>query len=176
MSEGQGTPGIFWTLRARTRARLRRLSEHDVWLDDAEWKDMQRLARESSRDGRLVAFLGYEWTSGRATGGHHNVFFRTPDHKRVPVQVAPPLPDLYRGLHARSGHDDVLVIPHAHQAGDWTQNDAELERLVEIYSMHGSFEWFGNLYLRTGSRSASSPPRTTIARARATRIGAPTAR
>jgi hypothetical protein len=46
----------------------------------------------------------------------------------------------------------VLIIPHAHNAGDWTQNDPDLERLVEMYSMHGTFEWFGNFYLRNGFR------------------------
>jgi hypothetical protein len=151
MSEGQGSAGYYWTW-ARDDGRLdfAALSEHDNWLDDYEWSEMQRLARESSRDGKIVALLGYEWTSGRQTGGHHNVFFRTPDHRRVGVQVAPTLPQLYEGLHAEAKDEDVLVIPHAHQAGDWTQNDAAIEKLVEIYSMHGTFEWFGNLYLQNG--------------------------
>ena len=77
------------------------------------------------------------------------MFFRAPDRKRVPQQEAPLLPDLYRGLAAANRPDDVLVIPHAHEAGDWTRSDPDLERLVEIYSMHGSFEFFGNLYLKT---------------------------
>jgi hypothetical protein len=111
---------------------------------------MQKLARETASDGRFAAFLGYEWTSARATGGHHNVFFRTPDKKRVPVQLYPTLPDLYRGLHQQVSPDDVLIIPHAHQAGDWTRNDPQLEKLIEIYSMHGSFDWFGNMYLKNG--------------------------
>jgi hypothetical protein len=151
MSEGQGSPASFWTF-ARDDARLdfAGLSEHDIWLDDQEWAGMQRLARETSRDGQFAAFLGYEWTSPRETGGHHNVFFRTPDRKRVPVHVAPTLPELYRGLHAQVAPEDVIIIPHAHQAGDWTQNDGELEKLVEIYSMHGSFDWFGNMYLKNG--------------------------
>jgi hypothetical protein len=151
MAEGQGSPGSFW-IWARDDARLdfAGLSEHDVWLDDAEWAGMQKLARDTARDGSFAAFLGYEWSSPRATGGHHNVFFRTPDKKRVGVQFHPTLPDLYRGLHAQVAPDDVLIIPHAHQAGDWTRNDAQLEKLVEIYSMHGSFDWFGNMYLKNG--------------------------
>ena len=69
--------------------------------------------------------------------------------------------------------DDVLVIPHAHEAGDWTRSDPDLERLVEIYSMHGSFEFFGNLYLKRVGASASSPPPTSIALSRATRRRSP---
>ena len=42
------------------------------------------------------------------------------------------------------------MIPHAHTAGDWTRSDPQLERLVEMYSMHGTFEWFANLYLQNG--------------------------
>jgi hypothetical protein len=70
----------------------------------------------------------------------------------VANQEAPLLPDLYRGLAAANRPDDVLVIPHAHEAGDWTRSDPALERLIEIYSMHGSFEFFGNLYLKRGWR------------------------
>lgn len=151
MAEGQGSAGRYYTW-ARDDARLdfAGLSEHDVWLDDAEWREMQRLARRSTEDGRFVALLGYEWTTPRALGGHHNVFFRTPDKERVAVQEAPTLPDLYEGLHERVAPEETLVIPHAHQAADWTRSDADLQRLVEIYSMHGTFEWFGNLYLENG--------------------------
>ncbi len=44
----------------------------------------------------------------------------------------------------------MVAIPHAHQAGDWRRNDPDIENLVEIMSMHGTFEWFGNYYLRNG--------------------------
>ena len=44
----------------------------------------------------------------------------------------------------------MLVIPHAHQPGDWTNSDPDLERLVEIQSGHGTFDWFGNKYLQNG--------------------------
>jgi hypothetical protein len=42
------------------------------------------------------------------------------------------------------------VIPHAHQAGDYRQNDPELEPLIEVLSQHGTFEWFGRRYLDHG--------------------------
>ena len=73
------------------------------------------------------------------------------------------LPQLYEGLRAENDLDDVLIIPHAHNAGDWTRNDPKLEKLVEVSSLHGTFEWFGNLYLKSGFRSASSAAPTTIA-------------
>jgi hypothetical protein len=150
-AEGQGSPERLFRY-ARDDARLDFLShsEHDIWMDDYEWKRLQELARSYTKDGRFVAYLGYEWSVRRDRGGHHNVLFRRPDRKRVGVQRANHLPELYRLLAEENDPGDVLIIPHAHQAGDWTQNDPDLERLVEMYSMHGSFEWFGNFYLRNG--------------------------
>ena len=64
-------------------------SEHDVSLDDAEWKKLQELARSSASGGELIAFLGYEWTARTANGGHHNVLFRTPIARACRTQEAP---------------------------------------------------------------------------------------
>jgi hypothetical protein len=44
----------------------------------------------------------------------------------------------------------VLIIPHAHQTGNYRLNDPELEPLIEIMSQHGNFEWFGQRYLDHG--------------------------
>jgi hypothetical protein len=153
LSEGQGSAeAVFRYAREDARLDFLGYSEHDVWMDDSEWRTLDALARRYGEDGELVTFLGYEWTADREQGGHHNVFFRTPGRRRVAMQDAPLLADLYRGLAQANRPEDVLVIPHAHMPGDWTQSDPALERLVEIYSMHGSFEWFGNLYLKRGWR------------------------
>ena len=58
---------------------------------------------------------------------------------------------LYQGLRMKYQTKDTLVIPHAHQAGDWRRSDPDLERVVEIASNHGNFEWFGNFYLQRGA-------------------------
>ena len=151
MAEGQGSIGRSYRF-AREDARLDflGLSEHDIWLDDAEWQAMRQAVKTNTVPGEFVAFLGYEWTLRRQWGGHHNVFFRKPDSMRVGAQKAPTLTGLYEGLRARYGTRDVLIIPHAHQAGDWRTNDPEMETMIEIMSMHGTFEWFGNYYLRQG--------------------------
>ena len=151
MAEGQGSIGRSYRF-AREDARLdfMGLSEHDIWLDDAEWLAMQRAVEANTVPGTFVAFLGYEWTLRRQWGGHHNVFFRSPGAARVGAQKAPTLTGLYEGLRAKYGTEDVLIIPHAHQAGDWRTNDPEMETMIEIMSMHGTFEWFGNYYLRQG--------------------------
>lgn len=150
-AEGQGTPDGFFTFgRDDARLDFLTLSEHDIWMDDYEWKVLNEAAGKYTEEGKFIVFPGYEWTSTRALGGHHNVFFRRTGFDRVGVQSAPHLTDLYVQLHSKYEHEDVLIIPHAHQAADWRMSNPDLERLVEIMSMHGTFEWFGNHYLERG--------------------------
>ncbi|MEM8766883.1 MAG: DUF3604 domain-containing protein [Pseudomonadota bacterium] len=151
-AEGIGTPDRFMSW-ARDDARLDYVthSEHDIWMDDAEWEVLRNNVRRYSRDGEFIAYLGYEWTVRNFYGGHHNVLYRTPEGRdRIPIQFYPTLSQLYQGLRNSADTGDVVVIPHAHQAGDYRQNDPELEPLVEIMSQHGSFEWFGRMYLKQG--------------------------
>ena len=150
-AEGIGSPEMLMQW-AKEDARLDFVthSEHDIWMDDWEWNVLINNVKQYS-DERFVAFLGYEWTVQNLQGGHHNVLFRTADgRKRVPAQTHGTLSKLYFGL--RQHHDplDVIVIPHAHQPGDYRLSDPELEPLVEILSQHGTFEWFGRMYLRQG--------------------------
>jgi len=149
--EGQGSPRHFFEFgHDDSRLDFLTITEHDALTDDGEWRELDGLVRKWSEDGKFVTFLGYEWSAQRPQGGHHNVIFRRPGHRRIPLQEYPILPALYRGLRAENDLKDVLIIPHAHNAGDWTRNDPDLEKLVEVSSLHGTFEWFGNLYLKSG--------------------------
>ena len=44
------------------------------------------------------------------------------------------------------------MIPHAHNPGDYRQSDPQLEPLIEMMSMHGTFNWFVRQYLSHGHR------------------------
>ena len=151
-AEGIGTPEHFM-IWARDDARLDYVlhSEHDIWLDDYEWNVLADYVRRFTEEGKFIAYLGYEWTVSNPQGGHHNVMFRTPDD-RMPVraQFFPTLSALYQGLRTHHDPNDVVVIPHAHQNGDYRLNDPQLEPLIEIMSNHGTFEWFGRMYLNHG--------------------------
>ena len=86
-------------------------------------------------------------------GCHHNILFRNTEKvARVPSQISPTLQLLYTGLKERYSDEDVLSIPHAHQTGYWLLSDAGIENLVEIHSLHGFFEWFGQAYINEGHR------------------------
>lgn len=153
-SEGVGGVDAYYRF-AREDGRLDfvTLSEHDVWMDDAEWREMAAAVQRHHVPGVFETFLGYEWTVNVDHGGHHNVLFRTPvERERIGIQVAPELPELYAGLSAHYDSNDLLIIPHAHNPGDWTQTDAATERFVEISSNHGNFEWFGQAYLAADRR------------------------
>lgn len=154
-AEGQGTPeGFFRFGRDEARLDFLTLSEHDIWLDDGEWERMRKVVKEFNREGEFITYLGYEWTVTHSRGGHHNVLYRTPEgRERVSAHFYPVLFELYRGLRERYQTDDVLIIPHAHQAGYWLANDGEMETLVEIHSLHGYFEWFGRMYLKQGFKT-----------------------
>ena len=153
-AEGQGSPDGYYKFgRDVARLDFLSLSEHDIWMDDFEWRTLQEMVEKYRIPGRFTTILGFEWTARQSYGGHHNVFFRdTPGRRRVPNQKAPLLNELYEGLRAGNETDDVLIIPHAHQPGDWDTSDPDMERLVEIQSGHGTFDWFGNRYLQNGFR------------------------
>ncbi|MFN0120655.1 MAG: DUF3604 domain-containing protein [Blastocatellia bacterium] len=150
-AEGQGSAdGYFRFGREVARLDFLTLSEHDLWMDDFEWKTIQETTKKYGVPGKFTTILGYEWTGANPLGGHHNVFFSAPDMRRAPLQETVDLDELYQKLRALHDPKEVLIIPHAHQSGDWNRNDAEMERLAEIQSGHGTFEYFGNKYLQNG--------------------------
>ncbi|MBM4080596.1 MAG: DUF3604 domain-containing protein, partial [Planctomycetes bacterium] len=160
---------------------------NDFDVDAEGWKKIRAAAREMNEPGRFVTFLGYEWSGNVAGGGDHNVLYRGDDgpllhsgHWCVEADgVAPagkdegndryPIDELYRDF---AGREDVMLIPHVGgRHGNFDYHDPRLERLVEIYSSWGLFEWFLEDALRRGlkvgfvgasddhkGRPGSSPP------------------
>ncbi|MDE0348437.1 MAG: DUF3604 domain-containing protein, partial [Gammaproteobacteria bacterium] len=152
-AEGIGTVDYFMRF-ARDDARLDFVthSEHDTALDEAEWRLMRDTVSQYDAPGRFIPYLGYEWTvRAWAGGGHHNVLFRTTaGRERVSALEYPTLSSLYQGLREKHDPADVVVIPHAHNPGDARNSDPVLEPLIEVMSMHGTFEWFMRNYLGNG--------------------------
>ena len=152
-AEGIGTVDYFMRF-ARDDARLDFVthSEHDTALDEAEWRLMRDTVSQYDAPGRFIPYLGYEWTvPAWIGGGHHNVLFRTTEgRERVSALEYPTLSSLYQGLREKHDPADVVVIPHAHNPGDARLSDPRLEPLIEVMSMHGTFEWFMRNYLGNG--------------------------
>ena len=126
------------------------LTGHDLMMSEFHQRDVQRATQKYNDPPRFVTFKAYEWTHGERYGGHHNVFYRDDTQRIIPCNEARTIADLYRMQREINDPTKVLIIPHCHMPGDWRFNDAQMERLVEIYSQHGSFEWFGRRYLERG--------------------------
>jgi hypothetical protein len=152
--EGFGTvPRYYEFARDVAFLDFASLTGHDLFLSQKGWDEIRRETERANKDGQFVAYMGYEWTQRYMFGGHHNVFFKTDKGRYVTRWEAPKPNQLYEKLRAIDQTDNVLIIPHAHEPGDWNYNDSEMERLVEIFSMHGSFEFFGQRFLRRGYRT-----------------------
>lgn len=128
------------------------LTGHDLFMSRMGWDIVRAETEKANRPGEFVAYMGYEWTQRFAFGGHHNVFFKTDKGRYVTRWEAPRPDQLYARLRESDNTGNILIIPHAHEPGDWNFNDPKMKRLIEIYSMHGSFEYFGQRYLRRGHR------------------------
>ena len=151
--EGFGTvPRYYEYARDVAFLDFASLTGHESQLVDRAWEEIREQTATANRAGAFVSYMGYEWSSVMRRGGHHNVFFRDDPGRYATQREAPLLPELYPQLKRITSPDNILVIPHAHNPGDWTTTDAETERLVEIASAHGTFEYYGNRFLKRGYR------------------------
>jgi hypothetical protein len=131
------------------------VSEHDIWSlgeehprTPAELELMRRSADEHYLPGEFVTFQAYEWTHHRL--GHRSVIFGPGEELAFFPHTDPRYETPEKLFRALSGRD-VIVIPH-HTA--WKTHAGEMradfgpavngvQRLVEVYSRHGSSEVFG---------------------------------
>ena len=134
------------------------LTDHDyldgIELSRAELELIWSHADRMSTDGRFIALHGYEWTSpaiadhaaagARVGEGHRHIIY--PDRRGPLVSYGDPDADTGAKLLERLRGVRALVIPHhtAWSGTDWDAHDDELQRLVEVCSTHGRFEFAGN--------------------------------
>lgn len=128
------------------------LTDHDTSLTDEQWAEVKRSAAAFDDTGRFITFSAYEWTSW--VYGHRNVYYLTDDQPmfrcsddgegRDPNSDTPAT--LWTKL--RGTGAEVLTIPHHIAVSqfpvDWDFYDPEIEPLVEITSLWGDFEYYGN--------------------------------
>jgi hypothetical protein len=134
---------------------------NDFDITDEGWRQIQDAVRKYNEPHRFVAFLGSEWSGTTSGGGDHNVVYlrddepiRRSSHANVEGGDTStdcyPISELYRAF---AGREDVMIIPHVGgRYANFDFHDPSLERLVEIYSGWGLFEWFLSDALRRGMR------------------------
>lgn len=131
------------------------LTDHDCypdWISESEWEWMRTVNRLTNTDGELSTLLAYEWTPNeyRYDFGHKNVYYRGDDGEMFRSEdVGGMTPyNLFESLKKY----DAMAIPHhpaadwklVSAATDWNFHDPEIQRLVEIFSRHAPFEYYGN--------------------------------
>ncbi|KAL4801768.1 hypothetical protein BDV18DRAFT_167157 [Aspergillus unguis] len=145
---------------------------NDFQITQKAWKDTVSLIKSLNQPGKFVLYPGTEWCGNSAAGGDHNVvFLGNPDseiefpfdkHGNVarsfewsehgPKDLTPgawPLDELY----ATYAHDadSHLLIPHVGgRRCNLSWHHPNLERLVEIGSAWGQFEWLVRDAVRRG--------------------------
>lgn len=131
------------------------VTDHDTWSlgeehdrSPLEFELMMRAADENYHPGEFVTFRTYEWTNHVL--GHRNVLFGPAEEPLFFPHTDPRYSTPEALLGALEGRD-VIVVPH-HPA--WKTHAGEMrfdfgpegpgvQRLVEVYSRHGSSEYYG---------------------------------
>jgi hypothetical protein len=148
-------------------------------LGEPDWQDTKRLTRKFYEPGHFATIYGYECSFG-APYAHHNVFFRglegrlfAPPGRPRNIPGEPPRVDL-NGLWDALRDGDAITIPHhtgCFSLPDWSRfRDDQMRPLIEIYSIHGTGEYFdpghplaydqsdGRLHQIDGTRGAKDGP------------------
>jgi hypothetical protein len=136
---------------------------NDFQVTDDEWQRLRRNIDRYHEDGRCVIFVGYEWSGMTPGGGDRNVMYKgdvAALHRSSHAEVDDmsdaatdcfPVTDLFAQL---AGRDDVMLIPHI--GGRYADivgfHEPALERVIEIYSDWGRFEWLLEDALKRGYR------------------------
>ena len=116
------------------------------WIDNEKWTIAKHMAEYFLEEGRFVTFLGFEWQ--HSAYGDKVVHYLGGDMPYLPVddpRYAAPA-RLYEALRGA----DAFIISHhpgyalnLHVPGTrWETLENDVDRILEIWSMHGSSEGF----------------------------------
>ncbi|MDE0124949.1 MAG: CehA/McbA family metallohydrolase [Bryobacterales bacterium] len=132
------------------------MTDHGYNIVPYLWNYSAKMVRANHDAGRLVTFLGEEWTSSfedyddeRPWGyyGHRNLVFADPYFPRWWNAYNGDSPaDLWEEL--RRMNADFVQIPHqladsGNVPVDWTYADEEAQPVAEIFQTRGSYEYAG---------------------------------
>lgn len=145
-AEGYSDAVYRWAMEDRNLDFVSVVPQTHGWLDNETWTLVRYMNERFLDEGRFVTFLGFEW---QHTGyGDKVIHYLGGDQPYLPPDDAryDSAPKLYEALRAT----DALVISHhpAYPEGAWCPMtdfdvvETDVERLVELWSMHGSAEGY----------------------------------
>ncbi len=158
ISDGLNTPeGTAAYARDISNFDFFSLSDHVSWtdweydpvlirsdLDSSEWEDIAQVMRSFNEPGSFVTLLGFEWTTNAYGDKCFYFLDDTAPYREFPADQE----GFYRGLEG----ERVTVITHTMlgvpgmRGPRWQFTNENLERVMEIASFHGIFEYGGNEY------------------------------
>ena len=141
-------------------------TEHSSQVSDIhginveEWQMLKDCVESKHKTGDFVTFLGFE-TSYKSPSGHYNMIFNHQDASaltsidRMPKSEYPGILSVWQELDNLSSDIDALTIPH-HCGKNFfsptppvetttfggSYKNSKYKRLLEVYSMHGSSEYY----------------------------------
>jgi hypothetical protein len=149
---------------------------NDFNIGVERWKKDVELSQSHSHPDRFLCYPGVEWNGNSSAGGDRNVVFLGDTYpfpsnasglptrsfewnQEMQSDVLTPGAWPVNHLHAalRDSADQILMIPHVggRRANlDWFEPD--LERLIEVASAWGHFDWFYQEAIRRGYRVGAS--------------------
>jgi len=148
LSEAEGyTDQVYaWAIEDRGLDFVSVVPQSHGWHDNETWTVVKYMNERYLDEGRFVPFLGFEWQhSGYGDKVVHYLGGDQPFLPRDDPRYSSP-----RGLYEALRGSDALVISHhpCYPPGSWCSStdfdavETDVERLVELWSMHGSSEGY----------------------------------
>ncbi len=132
------------------------LTDHEI-MTDYEWALTKKAADFINKNNVFTGFLGYEWTAshrGEHRYGHYNVLYKN-SGKLYRIRKADSEKEQFGGLCSNINDlwatlGEAITIPHhpgdSQHTLDWDFFNEQMEPLVEIYQVRGSYEHDGCEY------------------------------
>jgi mycothiol synthase len=146
LSEAEGYPDAVyrWARQDRALDFVSVVPQAHGWLDNETWTLAKYMSERHLEEGRFVSLLGFEWQ--HTAFGDKVVHYLGGDQPYLPVDD--PRYRSAQGLYSALRQSDALVIAHhpSYPPGNWCSStdfdavETDVERLVELWSMHGSSE------------------------------------
>lgn len=125
---------------------------NDFQITNEFWKKINDISSAYNTDNKFVTFPGYEWSGNTSKGGDRNIYYLSEGQKIYRSSHAliddysdikddaPDVKELFRKI---KNNKKVLAVAHVGgRRADISIHENKIEKLIEVHSCWGTFEWF----------------------------------